>query len=161
VFYISRNWVQDLIAYLHTDEEKRPSEIPLLPEKASLNDMKHGQDYYFVGSNLFLLFENKFGRTSERAFDKNRVDISIIQGEIQWPLNWPLPFGFEMVEGQWNKNLEWVHLLIDFDSLVNALEKVCSWLLLDSCCLCDSNSHQLVRSSSFYQSLLEFKPLEK
>lgn len=130
------NWIQDLIAYIHNDEEKRPSEIPLLPAKASLNNMKHGQDYYFVGSNTFLLFENKFGRSYTKAIDKNRVDISISQGEIQWPLHWPLPLGFEVVEGQWNKKLKWVHLLIDFDSLVSSLEKVCSWLLPGRLFLC-------------------------
>jgi hypothetical protein len=117
-------WIQDLILYIHTDKEGRPSEIPLLPDKKLLNHMKHGKDYHFVGSSIFLLFENKFGRTTEKAFDKNRIDISIVQGEIEWPLDWPLPLGFEKIGGSWNRRMEWTHLLVDFNSLVHSW-KVC------------------------------------
>lgn len=117
VFCISMKWIQDLISYLHADDDERPSELPLLDDKESLNQKKHGQDYHFVGSSLFLLYQKKFGSTSEKAFDKNRIDISIVQGEIEWPLDWPLPLGFEKNGGKRNKRMEWKHLLVDVDSL--------------------------------------------
>jgi hypothetical protein len=120
-------WIQDLISYLHADDgDERPSELPLLDDKESLNQKKHGKEYHFVGSSLFLLFQKKFGSTSEKTFDKNRIDISIVQGEIEWPLDWPLPLGFEKIGGKWNKRMEWSHLLVDVDSLFRSW-KVRSW----------------------------------
>lgn len=87
--------------------------------------MKHGLDYQFVGFHTFVLLENKFGRTSDKAINKNRVDLPVIQGSLQWPSTWPLPVNFVKVDDDVNtRNIYWKQLVTHFQSMAFSKDKV-------------------------------------